>query len=98
DLKSVFDRFNIATTNINVSSKWVATVKQDSTIMLKPLNIRKGIMPNVKEMGLMDALYILENMALKVEVKGYGKVWKQSIAPGTKISPGSKVLLEMSMG
>jgi len=98
DLKSVFERFNIATTNINVSSKWVATVKQDSTIMLKPLDISKGIMPNVKEMGLMDALYILENMALKVEVKGYGKVWKQSIAPGTKISPGSKVLLEMSMG
>jgi cell division protein FtsI (penicillin-binding protein 3) len=98
DLKSVFERFNIVTTNINVSSKWVATVKQDSTIMLKPLNIREGIMPNVKEMGLMDALYILENMALKVEVKGYGKVWKQSIAPGTKISPGSKVLLEMSMG
>ncbi len=98
DLKSVFDRFNIATTNINASSKWVATVKQDSTIILKPLDIRKGIMPNVKEMGLMDALYILENMALKVEVKGYGKVLKQSIAPGTKISPGSKVLLEMSMG
>ena len=98
DLKSVFERFNIATTNENVSSKWVATVKQDSTIMLKSLDIRKGIMPNVKEMGLMDALYILENMALKVEVKGYGKVWKQSIAPGTKISPGSKVLLEMSMG
>ena len=98
DLKSVFERFNIATTNENVSSKWVATVKQDSTIMLKSLDIRKGIMPNVKEMGLMDALYILENMALKVEVKGYGKVLKQSIAPGTKISPGSKVLLEMSMG
>ncbi|MBE9509880.1 MAG: transpeptidase family protein [Bacteroidetes bacterium] len=98
DLKLVFERFNIATTNENISSKWVATVKQDSTIMIKPLDIRKGIMPNVKEMGLRDALYILENMALKVEIKGYGKVWKQSIAPGTKISPGSKVLLEMSMG
>lgn len=98
DLKTVFERFNIATINEDVASEWVATVKQDSTILLKPLDIRKGIMPNVKEMGLRDALYILENMALKVEVKGYGKVWKQSIAPGEKISPGSKVLLEMSMG
>lgn len=98
DLKTVFERFNIATINEDVASEWVATVKQDSTILLKPLDIRKGIMPNVKEMGLRDALYILENMALKVEVKGYGKVWKQSIAPGVKISPGSKVLLEMSMG
>ena len=98
DLKSVFERFNIASINENVSSEWVATIKQDSAIMLKPLYIRKGIMPNVKEMGLRDALYILENMTLKVEVKGYGKVWKQSIAPGTKISPGTKVVLEMSMG
>jgi len=98
DLRLIFERFNIATLNENVVSEWVATVKQDSTVMLKPLNIRKGIMPNVKEMGLRDALYILENMALKVEVKGYGKVMRQSIVPGTKISPGLKVMLEMSMG
>jgi len=98
DLKSVFEQFNIATINDDIISEWVATVKQDSTILFKPLDMRKGIMPNVKEMGLRDALYILENMALKVEVKGYGKVLRQSIVPGTKISPGSKVLLEMSMG
>ena len=98
DLRLIFERFNIATLNENVVSEWVATVKQDSTILLKPLDIRKGIMPNVKEMGLRDALYILENMALKVEVKGYGKVMRQSIVPGTKISPGLKVMLEMSMG
>ena len=98
DLRLIFERFNIATLNENVVSEWVATVKQDSTILLKPLDIRKGIMPNVKEMGLRDALYILENMTLKVEVKGYGKVLRQSIVPGTKLSPGLKVLLEMSMG
>jgi len=98
DLKLIFERFNIASINEDVASEWVATVKQDSTILLKPLDMRMGIMPNVKEMGLRDALYILENMALKVEVKGYGKVLRQSIVPGTKISPGSKVLLEMSMG
>ena len=98
DLKSIFERFNIAIINEDVVSEWVTTVKQDSTILLKPLDIRKGIMPNVKEMGLRDALYILENMALKVEVKGYGKVLRQSIVPGTKLSPGLKVLLEMSMG
>jgi len=98
DLKLIFERFKIATINENVVSEWVATVKQDSTVLLKPLDMRKGIMPNVKEMGLRDALYILENMALKVEVKGYGKVIRQSVVPGTKISPGLKVLLEMSMG
>lgn len=97
DLKTVFEHFNIAIANESIQSEWVITVKQDSSIMLKTLNVRKGIMPNVKEMGLRDAIYILENMGLKIEVNGYGKVWKQSIASGTKISPGLKVILEMSM-
>lgn len=98
DLLTVFDKFNIKTTNETGLSNWVVTVKQDSNIFLKPLTVKKGLMPNVKEMGLRDALFILENLSLDVKVKGYGKVWKQSIPPGTKISPGSKVYLEMSMG
>ena len=39
--------------------------------------------PNVTGMGLRDALYLLENLGLRVEVKGYGKVRLQSIKPGT---------------
>ena len=34
---------------------------------------KQQIMPNVKGMGLKDALYLLENMGLKVSVKGKGK-------------------------
>ncbi|MBR9921304.1 MAG: transpeptidase family protein [Bacteroidetes bacterium] len=41
--------------------------------------------PNVVGMGLRDALYILENRGLKVEVSGYGKVRQQSIKPGTRL-------------
>ncbi|MEI9911878.1 MAG: PASTA domain-containing protein [Bacteroidota bacterium] len=32
------------------------------------------VMPNVKGMGLKDALYLLENMGLKVTVKEGGKL------------------------
>ena len=41
--------------------------------------------PNVVGMGLRDALYILENRGLKVEVTGYGKVLQQSIKPTTRL-------------
>ncbi|HFA51659.1 MAG TPA: PASTA domain-containing protein [Bacteroidetes bacterium] len=41
--------------------------------------------PNVLGMGLRDALFLLENKGLRVEINGkYGRVQKQSIKPGAK--------------
>jgi len=56
----------------------------------------KTIMPNVKGMPAMDAISLLENMGLKVEIKGTGKVYRQSIEPGVKISINKTVRLELS--
>jgi len=52
--------------------------------------------PNVKGMSGMDAVSILENLGLKVEVKGNGKVKKQSISQGTDINKVEKIVLELS--
>ena len=40
--------------------------------------------PNVVGMGLRDALYQLENLGVKVQVQGVGKVIRQSLIPGTR--------------
>lgn len=40
--------------------------------------------PNVVGLGLRDAVFVLENRGLKVEVEGFGKVARQSILPGTR--------------
>ena len=53
-------------------------------------------MPDVKGMPAMDVISLLENMGLQVEVKGAGKVVKQSIAPGTKVNTNQTILLELS--
>ncbi len=53
-------------------------------------------MPNVKGMSGMDAISILENLGLEVEVKGNGKVKKQSIVEGTDIIKTQKITLELS--
>ncbi|MBK5273076.1 MAG: transpeptidase family protein, partial [Bacteroidia bacterium] len=58
--------------------------------------VRQQMMPNVKGMGLKDALYLLENMGLKVTIKGRGKITTQSVAPGTALAKGSSVMLELS--
>ena len=52
--------------------------------------------PNVKGMSGMDAISILENLGLQVEVKGNGKVKKQSVSQGTDINKVNKIILELS--
>ncbi|HMB64745.1 MAG TPA: penicillin-binding protein [Eudoraea sp.] len=52
--------------------------------------------PNVTGMCGMDAISILENLGLKVEIKGNGKVKKQSIAQGTDLDKVTKIVLELS--
>ncbi|KAA1244878.1 transpeptidase family protein [Aquimarina sp. RZ0] len=56
----------------------------------------KTIMPDVEGMPAMDVISLLENMGLKVELKGSGKVKKQSIEPGTKIQVNQTIRLELS--
>ena len=52
--------------------------------------------PNVKGMSGMDAVSILENLGIKVEVHGNGKVKKQSISHGTDIKKVDKIVLDLS--
>lgn len=51
--------------------------------------------PNVKGMALMDAIPFLENLDLKVEYSGNGKVKKQSISVGEKIKKGAVIKLTL---
>jgi cell division protein FtsI (penicillin-binding protein 3) len=52
--------------------------------------------PNVRGMSGMDAVSILENLGLEVEVKGNGKVKNQSISKGTDLKKVKKIVLELS--
>ncbi|MDT7828047.1 penicillin-binding protein [Pricia sp. S334] len=52
--------------------------------------------PNVTGMSGMDAVSILENLGMQVEVKGNGKVKRQSIDHGTEIRKVKKIILELS--
>lgn len=56
----------------------------------------KKLMPDVTGMPVMDAISLLENLGLKVQIKGNGTVKNQSIAPGEKIKSNQKVDLSLS--
>jgi cell division protein FtsI (penicillin-binding protein 3) len=56
----------------------------------------KTVMPDLRGMSAMDAISILENMDLKVQISGSGRVSKQSVKMGQKIISQSLIILELS--
>jgi cell division protein FtsI (penicillin-binding protein 3) len=59
----------------------------------KTAQLHKRIMPNVVGLPAMDALALLENMGLKVNMEGTGTVKSQSINKGLKIKPNQIIVL-----
>lgn len=58
--------------------------------------IKEGVVPNVKGMGLADAIFTMENAGFKTKVLGKGKVIAQSLAPGQRMKIGTNVVLELN--
>ena len=56
----------------------------------------KTIMPTVVGLPVMDAVALLENLGLEVEMEGLGRVKSQSIPKGQKIKKNQKVVLKIS--
>ncbi|MFK8055711.1 MAG: penicillin-binding protein [Saprospiraceae bacterium] len=54
------------------------------TLTVVPYNIPAGRIPDVRGMGIRDAMYLLESRGCRVDVRGRGQVKRQSIRPGTK--------------
>ena len=73
-----------------------ASVKQQYQNYYTTAEKYKTIMPNLKGLPAMDAISILENMGLSVKLVGRGKVRKQSIKKGEKVTPKATVILELS--
>ena len=74
------------------NERWL---KSDHTAF-QTLEFSDDIIPDVKGMVAMDALYLLENLGLEVDLKGQGKVIKQSLKAGAKIKDNQKIALILS--
>ncbi len=96
DVEKLFSFLNIDVKSEAKDAEWIVTSTQDSLVTIQPRIIQQNLVPNVKGMGLRDALYLLENQGLAVEVEGSGVVKEQSILPGKRINPGSQIKLILS--
>ena len=96
DLQKVFQTMHYRYNDSSSQQSWSHVYSNGSSSVMRANNVTQDIMPDVKGMGLKDALYLLENMGIKVSVNGKGKINSQSLAPGTRLAKGVTVILELS--
>lgn len=77
------------------ASEWVRSSVNNNVITWHKNHDNTGLVPNVQGMTLRDAVYILENIGLKVSISGSGRVKKQSVGHGTRITKGETITLEL---
>lgn len=79
----------------NMTAEHVAVTNDSMTVFINGVNDMPGIVPDVIGMGASDAVYLLEKSGLKAEMRGFGRVFRQSPISGSPAVKGDIVSLEL---
>ena len=96
DMKQLLHQLGVAYNDSTTGDGWMKLYKEHSAAVAGSVEVADDKMPQLAGMGLKDAIYLCENMGLKVNVKGVGKVTAQSIAAGEAVAKGQLVNLELN--
>ncbi|RFC54449.1 penicillin-binding protein [Brumimicrobium aurantiacum] len=95
DINTVLNRFDVKK-EFNGNQNWVKTKRvKGNAVSFTDFDQQKDVVPDVRGMGLVDAMYLLEKQGLIVHASGYGIVRRQSIRPGTLSAPGGLIELNL---
>lgn len=97
DIKILAKQLNLPTNEDGRIGTYARVSNGDKIIQIQELKIEEGFVPDVRGMGLKDALPLLENSGYKVKTTGYGKISKQSVEPGTELPRGSVIYLNLDI-
>lgn len=93
DIKSVYAGLKMPYKDSSKNNSWNTINTNYAGAVAKPVIIKKKVVPDVRNMTLRDALYVLENLGVKVHAKGRGKVLMQDILPGTAMKKNETITL-----
>jgi cell division protein FtsI (penicillin-binding protein 3) len=96
-LEASFEYLDLTLQDQDEDSPWVSTRSTPEGVIASSRPVVSQLVPNVVDMGLKDAVYLLESRGMRVEADGRGTVRQQSQAPGSLIRKGSLVVLNMSL-
>jgi cell division protein FtsI (penicillin-binding protein 3) len=97
ELNSIFNSINLPYKDSGSGGYWrrLQIKNNTGTLDTPPISVSTSgsVTPNVVGMGLKDAVYLLENMGLKVTATGRGRVMNQSLAAGTNFNKNQNIAL-----
>ena len=96
DYQSIFSYLNIGYADSAQGGYWRNMQMKNRTANLYVPGYteeKSRVTPDVTGMGLKDAVYLLENKGLIVQVQGRGRVMNQSLVAGTGFTKGQKISL-----
>jgi cell division protein FtsI (penicillin-binding protein 3) len=98
EMKTVLQTLDMPYLDSSEGKKWgrMFPVNQQPVIATATNMQDAKRVPDVKGMGLKDALYLMESRNIQVLARGTGKVSQQSIPPGTAIEKNQKLVLELN--
>lgn len=82
--------------NINIKNEgWLSCSINNNNLEITELRNDSKVVPNTMNMGLRDALYLLENEGYTVKVKGSGRVVNQIPSAGSFLNEKGLVTIEL---
>ena len=72
---------------------WIQVKRNEEKIEIVPGTVERGLVPNLRGMGVADAVFLVEKSGLRTSIQGVGKVVRQSPAAGARLKPGQTVVL-----
>lgn len=97
DLLLVFKKLGINIYDTSHETNWVSTTSRETMVELNTRQVTQNLVPNVLDMPLSDAVFLIENAGLRADFRGRGKVMRQSIMPGTRVNRGERITIELSI-
>ncbi len=95
DMETVCDELDVNNDIEGSRSSYGKAVKEEDRIILKQGEVYENKVPDVRGMGISNAVYLLEKAGLRVQVSGLGKVKSQSMTPGSKFMKGQTINLQL---
>jgi cell division protein FtsI (penicillin-binding protein 3) len=96
DMARVMGKLKLGFRDSASNAAYVAVKGEARDLMVTAKSTPLNLMPELNGMGLKDAVYVCENMGLKLNIRGKGKVMAQSITAGLPVVKGQLVEVELN--
>ena len=90
-IRQVAERFASEVVSERRAGWGTVRIDEQSNVVVEGFGEERKTVPDVRGMGLKDALFLLENYGLRVRFSGTGTVVSQSIAPDTPLRSGTTI-------